>query len=190
MQLQEIAPGLWRWSAVHPEWEASPAGSPGDWEPAVGSVAYDAAGTIVLIDPLVTDGWDELDALVAGRPVAVLRTLHWHERSIPDAAARYNASREPPASVEAYDVGGAGETMYWLPAPRALVPGDRLVGDGAGGLRLCHESWLRYLDPRPTLDEVREALRPLLGLPVERVLVSHGEPVLADGHAAIENALA
>jgi hypothetical protein len=27
-----------------------------------------------------------------------------------------------------------------------------------------------------------EALRPLLDLPVEAVIVSHGEPVLSDGH--------
>jgi len=31
---------------------------------------------------------------------------------------------------------------------------------------------------------------PLLVLPVERVLTSHGPPVLADGHAALARALA
>jgi hypothetical protein len=30
----------------------------------------------------------------------------------------------------------------------------------------------------------------MLDLPVEMVLVSHGEPVLHDGHAALERALA
>ncbi len=33
--------------------------------------------------------------------------------------------------------------MYWLPEPRALVPGDLLIGDGEGGVRMCPESWLR-----------------------------------------------
>jgi hypothetical protein len=37
--------------------------------------------------------------------------------------------------------------------------------------------------------ELREALRPLLDLPVELVLVSHGEPVLEHGRAAIAAAL-
>ena len=33
-------------------------------------------------------------------------------------------------------------------------------------------------------------MRPLLELPIERVLVSHGEPVLRDGRAALARALA
>ena len=37
--------------------------------------------------------------------------------------------------------------------------------------------------------ELRESLRPLLDLPVELVLVSHGEPVLENGREAIAAAL-
>ena len=37
--------------------------------------------------------------------------------------------------------------------------------------------------------QLREALRPLLDLPVEMVLVSHGEPVLRGGRNAIARAL-
>ena len=33
-------------------------------------------------------------------------------------------------------------------------------------------------------------LRPLVELPIERVLVSHGEPVLHDGRAALVRAIA
>jgi len=91
--------------------------------------------------------------------------------------------------VETITIRRAGETMVWLPGPRALVPGDRLLGDDAGGLRLCPPGWLRYLPSRMTEAELREALRPLLELPIEMVLVSHGEPVLRDGRAAIERAL-
>jgi hypothetical protein len=94
-----------------------------------------------------------------------------------------------PAGVEALRIPRAGETMAWLPGPRALVPGDRLLGDGDGGVRLCPASWLRYLRPGLTLEELRGALRPLLDLPLERILVSHGEPVLRDGRAALERAL-
>ena len=39
-------------------------------------------------------------------------------------------------------------------------------------------------------ETLRAALAPLLELPVEMVLVSHGDPVLRDGAAAIERALA
>jgi hypothetical protein len=79
--------------------------------------------------------------------------------------------------------------MLWLRGPRALVPGDRLLGDDRGGLCMCPPGWLRYLQPGLTEDELREALRPLLELPIELVLVSHGEPVLEDGRAAVEHAL-
>jgi hypothetical protein len=56
-------------------------------------------------------------------------------------------------------------------------------------LRVCPESWLRYLEGY-TQDDLRRDLRQLLDLPVERVLVSHGEPVLRDGRRELERALA
>ena len=40
-----------------------------------------------------------------------------------------------------------------------------------------------------TLPALSEALRPLLDLDIERVLVSHGEPVLGGGREALETAL-
>ena len=54
---------------------------------------------------------------------------------------------------------------------------------------VCPESWLRHLGGY-TQEDLRAGLQPLLDLPVEMVLVSHGEPVLRDGHAALERALA
>jgi hypothetical protein len=54
---------------------------------------------------------------------------------------------------------------------------------------MCPPGWLRYLEPGLSHEELREALRALLDLPVELVLVSHGEPVLQGGRAAIERAL-
>jgi hypothetical protein len=79
--------------------------------------------------------------------------------------------------------------MFWLAEHRALVPGDRLLGAPGGGLRLPPQSWLGYL-PRPmTVTQLAEALRPLLELPIERVLVSHGEPVLSGGRDALAKAL-
>jgi hypothetical protein len=55
------------------------------------------------------------------------------------------------------------------------------------GVRVCPDSWL---DERSSPSSIRSALRPLLDLPIERVLVSHGEPVLENGRAALEGALA
>jgi hypothetical protein len=79
--------------------------------------------------------------------------------------------------------------MFWLPESRTLVPGDRLLGDPDGGIRPSPESWTGHM-PRPlSTAELRALLLPLLDLPVERVLVSHGEPVLHDGRAALARAL-
>lgn len=50
-------------------------------------------------------------------------------------------------------------------------------------------SWLRYLKGIDGT-ELRVLLAPLLDLPVERVLTSHGEPVLARGREALAGALA
>lgn len=199
--LVELAPGLHRWTARHPDADPSPtSGSPADWGPDVGCVAYEAPDALVLVDPLVPDDRedlrDALDALVRrhGRRVAILTTLGFHRRSKEELAVRYDAStsrarKTLPAGVETVQIKGAGETMVWLAEPRALVPGDRLLGADGGGLRLSPESWLRYLPSGMRTRQLREALRPLLDLPVEKVLVSHGEPVLRGGHEAIARAL-
>ena len=199
--LDELRPALFRWTALHPDAEPSPTpGSPDEWGPEVGSVAYAAPDALVLVDPLVPVDraglLTELDGLIRrhGRPVHILTTLKWHRRSRDALVERYGAATSRartslPAGVETVAIRGAGETMVWLPGPRALIPGDRLLGDDAGGLRLCPDSWLRYLPSGMRQAGLREALRPLLDLPVELVLVAHGEPVLADGREAISRAL-
>ena len=148
-----------------------------------------------MIDPLVpAELWPELDDLARGHSTMVLTTISWHRRSRDAVVERYGAStsrarRSLPTGVVPIPLRGAGETMVWLPEVATLVPGDRLLGDREGGLRVCPESWLRYL--RGPLDgaQLRVLLRPLLDLPVERVLVSHGEPVLAGGREALAAAL-
>ena len=192
----ELRPGLVRWTARHPAAVDDPEpGGPDDWPADVGSIAYAAPDALVLIDPLLPDDagaplWRTLDRLAGerGNDVAVLTTVRFHRRSRDAATERYRATTAPPAGVDAHALEAADETWFWIDEHRALVPGDRVLGDGAGGLRLCPESWLRYLDG-VTLDDVRRELRRLLELPAEMVLVSHGEPVLRDGRAALERAL-
>ena len=194
--MEELAPGLHRWTARHPAWEpGGEPGSPADWPPDVGCVAYEAPDALVLIDPLVAD-WAPLDALVErhGKPVVVLTTMRFHGRSRDEVAERYGAelrthTAAPPAGVRRIPIGGMDESMVHLEAPRALVPGDRLLG-GDGGLRPCPATWLRYLPGPPDAAALRAALAPLLALDVELVLTSHGEPVLRDGAAALRAALA
>lgn len=192
---REIAEGLWRWTAPHPDWRPPrAAGSVGDWDRMVGSVLYATDEAVVLFDPLIQQGdakfWGWLDDLVRARRVVVLTTLKWHRRSRDDVVARYRATTSRaraglPAGVESITLRGAGETLFWLPAPRALVVGDRILGDEPGHLRLCPDSWMSYLSPPLRQARLRELLEPVLDLPVERVLISHGEPVLSGGADAL-----
>jgi len=186
VNVAELAPGLWRWTAPHPDWQDGV-----DWEQEVGCVYYEAPGATVLIDPLVPPERDRFfealdrDVERRGLPVVVLLTVPWHERSAAELVERYAAADEPPAGVEPFAVPEVDETLWWLPELRTLVPGDALLG-ADGGISVCPDSWL---DERSSHASIRAALRPLLDRPLERILVSHGEPVLAGGHAALERAL-
>jgi hypothetical protein len=197
MELTELRPGLYRWTARHPDYVPDPEPeSPADWPEEVGCVAYEAPEALVLIDPLVPDElWPALDRLAEGRRVAVLTTIGFHRRSRVAVAERYGAStsrarKSLPEGVETIPIRHAGETMVWIPEHAALVPGDRILGGRDGGLRVCPDSWLGYLTSRISGEDLRAALRPLLQLPIELVLVSHGEPVLAGGRDALAQALA
>ncbi len=208
MDVLEIAPGLWRWTGYHEEWKED-----------VGCVYCETEDGVVLIDPLVPPEdvgrfWRALDRDVerAGGPVHVLVTIFWHTRSAKAMVERYSArvwapttSRAAvarrsgtvtdafrpgdslPGGIAAFGTARRTEVVYWIPRHRALVPGDVLLGDGAGGVRMCPESWLPGSKGHA---ELAASLRPLLDLPVERVLLSHGEPVLANGRAALAAALA
>ena len=195
VEIRRVDEGLWHWTAPHPDWKAGE-----DWEQDVGCVYWEADDAVVLVDPLVpTDDADRqtfLDALDrdverVGLPVAILLTSEWHGRSQAELAARYDAHVVTPPVIDGLPAGVAGavlpeEVVYWLPAPRTLVPGDTLLGSAAG-LTLCPASWF---EDRGGIDELARALEPLLELPVERVLTTHGPPVLSDGHAALARALA
>jgi hypothetical protein len=189
---------LHRWRAPHPDWRpTSQRDSPDDWEELVGSALYEQGEIAVLFDPLLPredrgSFLEWLDGHLQGRDVRILTTIRWHRRDREQLAARYSRHGAPawnavPAGVEPKPLRGAAETLYWLPRPRTLLSGDRLLGDGEGGVRLCPESWLR----RVAVDRrgLARLMRPLLELPVERLLVSHGEPVLHDGRAALARAL-
>jgi hypothetical protein len=197
----EIAPGLLRWTAAHPEWDpAAPPGSAMDWPQQVGSVLYELPHVAVLIDPQLPAraasvereellAW--LDERVAGRAVTILTTIRWHRRDRDELAQRYadTTTRAPnwvPPGVEPWPVRGARETLFWLPGAGSLVPGDSVIGTD-DGLRVCPESWLK--DARVGRAGLAERMRALLELPIDRVLVSHGEPVLLAGHVALAEAL-
>lgn len=200
MEVERLEDGLWRWTTAHPEW------SPGaEWDAIVGCVYHETPDAVVLVDPLVPVESGEADRFLLaldrdverrGMPVVVLTTCRWHERSAGQLAERYAAraigpdeaaSATLPVGVRPFAAPTAQEVVWWLAAGRSVVPGDTLLGDRDGGLHVCPASWI---DSGGPVSALVEELHPLLELPVERVLVSHGEPIRAGGHAALARALA
>ena len=156
---------------------------------------------LVLLDPLTPP--EGVLRLAEGRTVSVVLTCAWHRRSTATCVDRLGATVYVPRGgrtrldVEArgYDAGDTlpggvvaaaayypEEAVLWLPEQRALFSGDAL---GGPPFRF-RSSWL---PPSVRLDEALAGLRPLLDLPVELILVGHGDPVLEGGRAALERAL-
>jgi glyoxylase-like metal-dependent hydrolase (beta-lactamase superfamily II) len=200
VELRDVAPGLWLWRQPHPDWSEG-----GGWEPEVASFAVESGGARLLLDPLAPPpsaraAWDRIEQLKPDT-VAVLKPDHIRDV---DLFVRWYGARalgpqhywrddvpkteleplmpgdELPGGLLALTDGrGMLETPLFLPEQRALVFADGLTAP-AGELRVWSTPW----HEQRTLP----ALRELLALPFERVLVSHGEPVhtRADFEAALE----
>lgn len=206
MELRELRPGLWHWTARHPDWTPDQGGADG-WDGDVGSYAHVApGGELLLLDPLVPEqGWSAIDGLVErhGAP-QVLLTLHWHARSAAAVLDRYDGARvwahaaaadevgkrtpvtdtfapgdELPGSVEAIAADVHDEVELWLPSVRGLVVGDAVAAASGGPVRLWQGG-----------DVTRRALRPVLERPLELLLLTHGEPVLDGARETLASALA
>jgi hypothetical protein len=166
-------------------------------------VYCETGGDVVLLDPLVPADepererfWSALDRDV-GRAAAVhvVLTCEWHARSSAELAARYGADVWSPAEgpgslptgVEAVDAALEGEVLLWLPSHGALVAGDTLLGDGAGGVRMCPDSWLGDRDPADVRAELRERLA---GWQIGLVLLAHGDAVTTGAAEALARAVA
>jgi hypothetical protein len=185
--IEDLGGGIWRWTLPHPEW--------GTTTQLVSSYAVHTGGGTVLIDPLFHDA-ARYDPLIEG-DVTVAITIPYHVRSAAEAVRRWNARvvGHPDLARRGLDVAetAPGVTLHPIPGHKerivevagALAFGDRVIG-AEGGLRIWDQSHIG--------DAYRARLNGwlerLLELDFERVLTTHGEPVLRDGRAALRAALA
>jgi len=93
----------------------------------------------------------------------------------------YSAGDRLPVGVHAFPGQKHNDLVLWIESRRAVVAGDTLVDFGEG-LQINP----RWLPAGVTQEQVVDGLRPLLTLPVEHVLATHGGP--AD-RAALERVL-
>jgi glyoxylase-like metal-dependent hydrolase (beta-lactamase superfamily II) len=92
----------------------------------------------------------------------------------------YRSGERLAAGVEAFAGREPNDMVLWIEGSRAVISGDTLVDFGRG---LEINRWLRA---GVTREQVVEGLRPLLDLPVDVVLATHGGPT---DRTALERAL-
>ena len=185
----DVAPGLWVWRVEHPDWHKDVG-----WEPPVTSTLVESGGEVAVMDAIAPPAeageiWDRLDA----RPPTLAVVLKPdHVRDVDVFVRRYGARAYGPSLfwrnnipetelvpiepgdelpgglVALYEGRGRGETPLWLPEQRALVFADALT-ERNGKLLVWATPWHE--------ERVLPALRALLELPFEHVIVSHGEPL-------------
>jgi hypothetical protein len=210
----EIADGIWRWTARHPEWH------PGEFGAEVASFALKAGDDALLIDPLLPPEPERVlelvDGLVADR-LAILITIPYHVRSSEELWRRYKgradaaiwghkaaANRledkagfseiepgaELPAGITAQAIGKPRryEMPLHIPSHKALAFGDAVV-EHDGALRVWSTDQVDDERARFYRERFNPTLEPLLELDVERILVTHGEPVLQEGAERLRAAL-
>ena len=192
----DLDDGLWIWRLSYPEWHER-----AGWPEVVTSTCVESGGEVAVLDALAppegSEVWQRLDAKP---PTMAVVLKPDHVRDVDLIVRRYGArafgpwlfwrtnipetelepiepgSELPGGLLALYEGRGRNETPLWLPEQRTIVFADALIG--ADELRI----W-----GTPHIDRARPALRELLELPFERVIVAHGEPV--HDRAAFERAL-
>ena len=199
-RVQELRTGLWWWEAEHPEWAPEDAATE-DWGPEVSSYAIDDGTRLLLIDPTAPP--EQVEGLASGREVVIVLTCPWHQRDTRNLMERFGATlhmpppdggdpeslpgevfragQRLPIGVEAHPGMEPNDLVLWIEKHGALVAGDTLI-DRGNGLEFPADWANKGVPP----EQILETLRPLLDLPVELVLPTHGAP--AD-RAALDRAL-
>jgi hypothetical protein len=196
-EVRDVADGLWIWRLSYPDWHEG-----AGWPEVVTSTCVTSGGEVAVLDPLAPPEGSEVWRRLEAKPPTMAVVLKPdHVRDVDLIVGRYGArafgpwlferqnipqtelepiepGSELPGGLRAlYDGRGRNETPLWLPEQRTLVFADALIGAEDGLL-----IW-----DTPHLERALPALRELLELPFERVIVAHGEAV--HDRAAYERAL-
>lgn len=195
--MDELASGLWHWTAQHPR------------------IGHDVHSYFleperIAIDPLLppedgTQWFADRDAPVEH----VLLTNRHHDRDawklrdafgcevhcvsngVHELAGRgpvtaFEFGDELPGGIVAYEVGAIcpDETALHIPAHNALAVADGVVNwPGSDGLTFVPDSLMD--EPERTKAGLRDAYRRLLELDFDRLLLAHGEPVVSGGRQTL-----
>lgn len=207
MDVGELEPGLWWWTARHPDWQPSQS-----WDPEVRCFYLETDGATLVVDPLVPRDepdrfWRALDRDIARRaqPVAVLLTQAAHARDSAEVATRYSGevwghetARQKVVGAAFHAVapgdefpggralefeqepGGTGTPLYF-PSHDALAVGDVFISRPEG----LHVWWGHGASEDGWYrDRLLPSLRHWLELPIAHLLVTHGDLVGVEELAA------
>jgi hypothetical protein len=173
----------------HPHWRPDV-----DWQPVVTSVCVETETETILIDPLLpnfedAEVWGRLQRRKPTRAV-VLKPDHVRDIDLtvrlfgakaygpslfwPDDIPRERLEplepgmQLPGGLFTLYDGRGKSETPLWLPHHRVLVFADALTE---------RDGMLRVWNSSAHQQRAVPALKAMLDLPFEKVIISHGEPI-------------
>jgi hypothetical protein len=196
--VQEIAPGLWHWTARHPHIGST-----------VSSYYLEDGG--VLLDPMFPpDGPDWFAERKSAPQHIVLSNRHhdrdsWrlrdvfpcevhciangvHELEGRGPVTSFQFGDELPGGIVVHEVDAIcpDETALHIPAHQALVCADGVVRwPGVDGLTFVPD-WLMD-EPEKTREGLRDAYRGLLELNFDRLLLAHGDPVVHQAKRALRS---
>ena len=192
--LTQLDSTLAYWLAPHPDWTPEE-----NWPEGVMCARYEAEDSVVLVDPQLWPDGDDAFLSLGERPVRVLLTSPWHERDALLFVDRYGASvwappqarwkgpslkttDEVPAGIEVFEPDADdNQALFIFSEQRTLFTGD--VFSGTGG------RFHVFLDEQTDYAVFLDSLARLADMPIDRVLIAHGESIFDNGAERIREAV-
>jgi len=212
--MQKLSDGLWRWTARHPEWHP---GEFGAQVASFAAQAGDTTLLIdPLLPPKPEPVLRAVEETLADR-LAILITIPYHVRSSEELWRRYAQNAETtihghracrkrltdesafreiepgvplPGGATAHTIGKPRryEMPLHIPSHEVLTFGDAVV-EADGELRVWATDKVDGKVERFYRERFNPTLEPLLELPFDAVLPTHGQPIVENGKKALGKAL-